>query len=328
MANGRVPASCPPGFQGRYTVRAGDTMFLIAQRFGVSLNALIAANPHISNPNQLRIGDVLCVPGATTPPGQCRMPASCPPGFQGRYTVQPGDTMFTIAQRFGVSLNALIAANPQIPNPNVLIPCDVLCVPGTTPPPGCRVPTSCPPGFQGRYTVQPGDTMFTIAQRFGVSVNALIAANPQIPNPNVLIPCDVLCVPGTQVFQTPCTAMLDPTMGVITDARGSILVRFLATNQRSASVMAVGVPEPGDLGEFNAYEASISFPPPEGGSVVVILSPTPATSPQPRTWAGTLNFPVGSGWTADTLIVVRPVDINTGGIGNAVLTGTLTDCCN
>ncbi|HQD20082.1 MAG TPA: LysM peptidoglycan-binding domain-containing protein [Bacillota bacterium] len=193
----RVPASCPPGFQGRYTVQPGDTMFFIAQRFGVSLNALIAANPHITNPALIFPCDVLCVPGAPPPP-QCRVPASCPPGFQGRYTVQPGDTMFLIAQRFGVSLDALIAANPQIPDPNVIFPCDVLCVPGTQPPPQCRVPASCPPGFQGRYTVQPGDTMFLIAQRFGVSLDALIAANPQIPDPNVIFPCDVLCVPESQ----------------------------------------------------------------------------------------------------------------------------------
>ena len=56
---GRVPASCPPGFQGRYTVVPGDTMFFIAQRFGVSLNALIAANPHIANPNLIFPG-ALC----------------------------------------------------------------------------------------------------------------------------------------------------------------------------------------------------------------------------------------------------------------------------
>jgi LysM repeat protein len=185
---GRVPASCPPGFQGRYTVVPGDTMFFIARRFGVSLNALIAANPHITNPNEIFPGDVLCVPGAQA----CRIPASCPPGFQCRYTVQPGDTMFLIAQRFGVSLNALIAANPQITNPAEIFPCDVLCVPCE---PECRMPASCPPGFRCRYTVQPGDTMFTIAQRFGVNVNALIAANPQITNPNEIFPCDVLCVP-------------------------------------------------------------------------------------------------------------------------------------
>ena len=192
---GRVPATCPPNFQGRYTVRAGDTMFFIAQRFGVSLQALINANPHIPNPALIFPGDVLCVPGPP-PPVTCRIPATCPPGFQGRYTVQPGDTMFLIAQRFGVSLQALINANPHIPNPALIFPCDVLCVPGVAPPVPCRIPATCPPGFQGRYTVQPGDTMFLIAQRFGVSLQALINANPHIPNPALIFPCDVLCVPG------------------------------------------------------------------------------------------------------------------------------------
>lgn len=58
----RVPSTCPSNFQGRYTVVSGDTMFLIARRFGVSLQALINANPHISNPNLIFPGDVLCVP--------------------------------------------------------------------------------------------------------------------------------------------------------------------------------------------------------------------------------------------------------------------------
>ena len=104
--------------------------------------------------------------------------------------------MYFIAQRYGISLNALIAANPHITNPSLIFPCDVLCVPGPMPPPPqCRVPASCPPGFQGRYTVQPGDTMFFIAERYGVSLNALIAANPHITNPALIFPCDVLCVP-------------------------------------------------------------------------------------------------------------------------------------
>ncbi len=64
----RVPTHCPPGFTGRYTVVAGDTMFFIAQRFGVSLDALIAANPHIPNPALIFPGDVLCVPPKTPPP--------------------------------------------------------------------------------------------------------------------------------------------------------------------------------------------------------------------------------------------------------------------
>ena len=64
-------------------------MFLIAQRFGVSLNALIAANPHISNPAVIFLA-TSCVPGAAGECGNRRSPASCPAGFQGRYTVGRG----------------------------------------------------------------------------------------------------------------------------------------------------------------------------------------------------------------------------------------------
>lgn len=107
---------------------------------------------------------------------------SCPNGFL--YTVVAGDTMFRIASKFGVSLNALIAANPQVANPNVIVAGQVLCIPRKAPP--CS-------GFL--YTVVAGDTMFRIARRFGVSLNALIAANPQIANPNAIAPGQVLCIP-------------------------------------------------------------------------------------------------------------------------------------
>ncbi|MGB4265655.1 MAG: SafA/ExsA family spore coat assembly protein, partial [Limnochordia bacterium] len=171
--------TCPPNTFA-YIVQPGDTMFLIAQRFGVRLDALIAANPQIPDPSEIRPGQTVCVPQAAT---------VCPPNTFA-YIVQPGDTMFFIAQRFGVSLDALIAANPQIPNPNMIIPGQTVCVPTAAPPP----PGDCPPNTFV-YVVQPGDTMFFIAQRFGVSLNALIAANPQIPNPNLIFPGQRVCVP-------------------------------------------------------------------------------------------------------------------------------------
>ncbi len=124
----RVPCRCPAGFRGRYTIVSGDTMFFIAQRLGISLDALIAANPHIKNPNVIFPGDVLCVPKEEHEKGG-REPAHCPKGFRGRYTVQPGDSMSSLAYEFDVSLDALIAANPHIKNPNVIFPGDVLCVP-------------------------------------------------------------------------------------------------------------------------------------------------------------------------------------------------------
>ena len=49
------------------------------------------------------------------------------------YTVQSGDTLSGIAQRFGVSLSALEAANPQITNPDIIIPGQIINIPESEP---------------------------------------------------------------------------------------------------------------------------------------------------------------------------------------------------
>ncbi|MEL7565535.1 MAG: LysM domain-containing protein [Dehalobacterium sp.] len=54
-----VPRAC----SGRiYTIRQGDTMVGIAQNFGVSYQALLQANPQISDPNNIFIGQNICIP--------------------------------------------------------------------------------------------------------------------------------------------------------------------------------------------------------------------------------------------------------------------------
>ncbi|WP_324669852.1 LysM peptidoglycan-binding domain-containing protein [Geochorda subterranea] len=111
----------------------------------------------------------------------------CPPGSQ-RYTVQPGDTLFFIAQRFGTTVDAILAINPQIANPNLIFPGQIICIPIARP------PGVCPPNTVA-YTVQPGDTLFFIAQRFGTTVDAILAANPQITNPSLIFPGQVICIP-------------------------------------------------------------------------------------------------------------------------------------
>lgn len=113
---------------------------------------------------------------------------TCGPGCQGGvYTVRPGDTMFFIARRFNVPLEALILCNPQVPNPALIFPGQQLCIPGA---PQCSL--NCQGGI---YIVQPGDTIFTIATKLNVSVDALIGCNPQVPNPNLIFPGQALCTP-------------------------------------------------------------------------------------------------------------------------------------
>jgi len=54
-------------------------------------------------------------------------------------------------------------------------------------------PQNCSGQF---YTIQPGNTIFNIARSFSVTVEALLAANPQIANANVIYVGQVICIPG------------------------------------------------------------------------------------------------------------------------------------
>lgn len=64
--------------------------------------------------------------------------------------------------------------------------------PGTSPEEPPRTETG---DLAGSYTVRKGDTLWGIAQRYGVSLTALIAANPQIKNPNLIYPGEEVQLP-------------------------------------------------------------------------------------------------------------------------------------
>jgi LysM repeat protein len=177
------------GNPGTYTVQLGDWLGKIAQQFGVSTQALIAANPGI-NPNLISPGQVLNIPGAgsTVPPppsGGTNPPAANP----GTYTVRRGDWIFAIARRYGITVPQLLAANPGV-NANFIYPGLVLNIPG-----GPSTGTNPPPsGTSSAYTVQVGDTLFTIAVRFHTTTYALQIAN-HLANPNFIYPGQSLIIP-------------------------------------------------------------------------------------------------------------------------------------
>ena len=110
-----------------YLIQPGDTLFQLAQRFQTTVPAIIALNPGL-DPNNLRIGQTVCIPEAVV----------CAGGTI--YTVRPGDTYFLIATRFDVSFEALLAYNPGF-NPNQLavgqrlasLLCSPFRAPATTP---------------------------------------------------------------------------------------------------------------------------------------------------------------------------------------------------
>ncbi|MGI6141409.1 MAG: LysM peptidoglycan-binding domain-containing protein [Caldicoprobacterales bacterium] len=168
-----MPGECPMGTQP-YIIQAGDTFFSLAARFNTTVAAIMAANPNV-DPNRLMIGQRICIPRPGVP--------ACPGGQF--YTIRSGDTLFAIANRFNVTVAAIIAANPGI-DPNSLRVGQIICIPA--PPQG-----ACPSG-SSEYVIRAGDTFFSIAARFNISVQALIDANPGV-NPDALQIGQVICVP-------------------------------------------------------------------------------------------------------------------------------------
>ncbi|MFZ4815764.1 MAG: LysM peptidoglycan-binding domain-containing protein [Phototrophicaceae bacterium] len=204
-----VAAAASPG---SYTVQSGDNLFRIALRFNTNVSALATAN-NITDVSVVYVGQVLTLPaGASPTPSSTATPApsatatpTTGTGGAGNqttqtYTVVRGDTLGSIARRYGTTFQAIAQAN-NLADPNLIYVGQVLNITGgTTPPPATATPapgtTPTPAPTTGGYTVVSGDTLAAIARRFNTSTTAIAQANG-ITNPNLIYVGQVLQVPGS-----------------------------------------------------------------------------------------------------------------------------------
>ena len=122
-----------------------------------------------------------------------------------------GDTLWDLSRYYGTSIDAIVQANDQITNPNLIFAGDTLEIPvgptatpgPTTVPPTPGPTVTIPPGLM-TYVVQRGDTLSKIAIRFNTTVTAIMQVNPQITNPNLIYAGQVIMIPaGTGGYPTP-----------------------------------------------------------------------------------------------------------------------------
>jgi LysM repeat protein len=162
----------------RHIVQYGETLQGIAVRYGTTWQQLAAVN-NIVNPNRIYAGQILLVPAVQTQPQYFR------------YTIVRGDTLTSIAARFGTSIDAIVAVN-DITRSSRLFVGQVLNIPGRVPPAPQPQPQPIPPGRI--YYVRYGDTMFRIAAMFNVNVYDLAERN-RILNLNRIYAGQVLVIP-------------------------------------------------------------------------------------------------------------------------------------
>lgn len=174
-----------PGETGgtSHTVSSGETLAQIAALHGVSVSDLIAANG-LSNPDFLSIGQLISIPAAQG------SPAGTTQTIVGAHLVSAGDTLASIARRYGTTVEAIARAN-GITNPAQIFVGTQLTIAE-----GVAAPSSTAPTGTSVHTVEAGETLAAIAARFGTNVDALIASNG-IENPNLIRAGQQLSVPST-----------------------------------------------------------------------------------------------------------------------------------
>lgn len=160
---------------GYYTVAAGDTLYSIALKFETTVAALQSAN-ELGASTIIYTGQKLYIPGTDAPPG-VRV-----------YTVQAGDTLYSIATRFGMTVAALQSANGLTGTQIYVGQQLTVFIEGGTGGPGVRI-----------YTVLAGDTLYSISRKFGVSVQDLEAIN-DIAASGYIYPGQVLDIPVAQTY--------------------------------------------------------------------------------------------------------------------------------
>ena len=159
-----------------YTVKRGDSFYLIANRLGVPLRDLLEANSTV-NPARLMVGDVLCIPmeedDAPQPPEPSAPPAAEPEPVQpAPAPAEPAPTPEAAPSPAPVPEAPVQPAKPS------------------------RTVTLC--AESNRYTVVPGETLADIQLRTGLNLHTLALANPDADLDD-LESGDVLCIPSENI---------------------------------------------------------------------------------------------------------------------------------
>jgi LysM repeat protein len=152
------------------TVQWGDTLSGIASLCGTTADAIRAANPELGW--WVYAGQVLYIPTGSS------APVYYPPAGGGTYVVQWGDTLASIASCYGISVNDLLAANPNIWSASWIYAGQVLNIPAAA----------------AYHTVAYGETMRMIASYYGTTVYSLQLLNPSIYDVNYIYPGQVIRV--------------------------------------------------------------------------------------------------------------------------------------
>ncbi len=264
-----------------YVVQRGDNLFRIAQRFGVTTEALAQANG-ITDPSRIFAGQQLTIPTFDTSAPVVENPLVG--GTPTTHRVTYGDSLQSIANAYGMTVEQVMQIN-NITNPDVIYRGQELTVWDTdsvadpaalpavevnveSPIESAPVETVADPvqPTSTNYTVQPGEHLAQIARRFNVEWTNIAVAN-NITNPDQIFAGQVLTIPGSTIISDlgivdapaqPVFAAPPPTLyvgkQVVVDLSDQMVYAYDNGVLLRTVVVSTGLPgTPTVLGDYNVY---------------------------------------------------------------------------
>lgn len=156
-----------------YTVKSGDNLYSIAREYNTTVQEIMKDNGLSSN--SLKIGQNLKIKTLVEEIEECFGPDYTPPDNTQsniKYTVQKGDSLYKIANKYSVAVSDIVKLN-NLKNNNLQIN-QVLLIPNNN------------QTGNKTYTVQKGDSLYSIAKKFGTTVNDIKSKN-NLSNTNLQI---------------------------------------------------------------------------------------------------------------------------------------------
>ena len=185
-----VPSVTPPGDYTVYTVKSGDTLYSIASRYGVSVNDIIDFNQLTST--GLVIGQQLLIPSNGNGNNDEFVTETID------YTILPGDTLWKLSQSCNITVDEIVKLNNL--QTTVILPGDTIKLPSTCnlDNNGNNIPSDTPDNNVIRHTVSANETLYSIARKYGTTVNDIINFNNLTSN--ILTVGQVLLIPNTSGY--------------------------------------------------------------------------------------------------------------------------------